>query len=188
MEFVLGQIKDSDNPFTLHFRFATNMSVLRVEDGFSVTTVNYSIIHDQPQNSHLCIIPVLKIEISSNNFSHTTLPFLTMPENPLTKGRLIRSCMSKQIILDKINSMISGRQIQSIMSLKRWQCGLLTEKVPSFFPCFFPLISLIDHILIDRYLSIVDEGGKLFIDQVDKVSRKLSGNIDVFYHLSLIAH
>lgn len=62
------------------------------------------------------------------------------------------------------------------------------QKLLGLVPGSLTFVSLIDHIFADGHLLVVDEGGKLFIYEVDKVARKLPGDIDVLNHFGLITH
>lgn len=74
------------------------------------------------------------------------------------------------------------------MVLEWRESALFFKEGSCFFPSFFSLVGLVHHILIDGYFFLIEKGLKLFIDEVDKISRKLSGNIDEFKHLSFFAH
>lgn len=74
------------------------------------------------------------------------------------------------------------------MNFKRRKSLLLLQEFSCLFPCFFPLVGLIDHVFVDGYFSIVEEGFELFVDEVDIESGVLPGNIDILDHASLITH
>ena len=84
--------------------------------------------------------------------------------------------------------MIFGGHAESLVILEGRQGNLFLEEDSGFFPGFFPLIGLVDHIFIDGDFFIVEEGVELLVDEIDIIGRKLPGEVDKFYHLSLVAH
>ena len=74
------------------------------------------------------------------------------------------------------------------MNLEGRKRLLLFEESSGLFPCFFSLVGFVDHILVDGYFFFVEERLELLIDEIDIEGWVLSGNIDVLYHISLVAH
>lgn len=73
--------------------------------------------------------------------------------------------MIKSPILTNILPMFIGGPTQPLMSHQRMQWSLLEQKMLRLNPCIFPLINLINNVIIQKDLRIADEGSQLPFEQ-----------------------
>jgi hypothetical protein len=106
LQLVLRKVEDSDDLIFLDFRFAADIAVLGVENCFSVASVTHPVVHDEPQNSHLGIISLVEVEISSDDLGHGSLSLLAVPQYSIAEGGLVRPCVSEHVVFGEIGDMI----------------------------------------------------------------------------------
>jgi hypothetical protein len=72
--------------------------------------------------------------------------------------------MSKSAVFSKINGVVSGRLIETLMWLKGRKCNLFLEILTGLLPSLLTLVSLIDDVLSDRHFAVTEEASQLLVE------------------------
>ena len=102
--------------------------------------------------------------------------------------RAIGPGVSEGVVVGKITGMLLGSSSQPLVPLEGRERSLSLEELPCIVPSSLPLVGLVDYLSVDGQLAVVDELGKLLVDEGNEVVGELTCQVHVLEHVLLSSH